>query len=208
MPAGPRGAEAVRSPGEGAWCRAGTGSGEILRKTERGGRGVAGWRREEGRRPGSREREADGGRGRKERPGGGGGRGREANPGEGDKGRGEERAGLSQEARACEIPAERWRQRSVAAEAERAGWEREGGRKGRREGRGTREEEGQGAGTERLPICGRRWAAPRRGTWLARSALASPRRVHLPPGRALPARAPPPLPSALRPPSRRKGPAE
>jgi hypothetical protein len=70
--------------------------------------------------------------------------------GNGEERRGEERrgAGLNRgKAQASEIPVERWRQRSVAAEAERAGKEREGGREGRREGgegRGVREEEGAG----------------------------------------------------------------
>lgn len=52
--------------------------------------------------------------------------------------------------------------------------ERKGG-EGKRRRRGGRAE-----GPERLPICGRRWAAPRRGTWLARSPLASPMRAPRP----------------------------
>ena len=122
----------------------------------------------------------------------------------GEERRGEERrgAGLSRgKARACEMPAERWRQRSVAAEAERAGREREGERREERRG-GERGGEGRGSaeggagraeGPERLPICGRRWAAPPRGTWLARSALASPRRAPAPPPR--PGARSPPAPS-------------
>ena len=69
------------------------------------------------------------------------------------------------------------------------------------EGRGSAGEGGgRVEGPERLPICGRRWAAPPRGSRLAGSGLASPLREPHPspaPGRALPSR-----------PLRRRGPAE
>lgn len=109
-------------------------------------------------------------------------------------------AGLSRgEARAGEIPAERWRQRSVAAEAE-AGREREGAQEGGKEG-GESGEEG-GAAREKAGAGRRDRAAPGlraalgsscAGTWLAGSALASPGRAPRP--------APPPRPGARSPPA-------